>query len=727
MSRITRAATAAALAAAALSATATAPATAAPYLYAPSSGGTGVGQYAVPADGRLSPISGTPAATGTAPIAVAVAPDAKSVYVVNQGSRTVSQYDVGASGALTAKTPATVATGTAPDALAIAPDGRHAYVLNGDDDTLTVYDVDADGELHPRATPVATGPSPYAVALSLDGRNLYVTNPAGGTIGQYALAADGTPTPLAPPTVPATGPGPLVVSPDGASVYADSGVTGAVLMFDRQADGALAVKTPATTTSSDVLGGVTLAPDGHSLYGATSGTPAAIRQLAVSAGGLLTPLAPATVALPNGGSGSARQVTVAPDGDSVYAIDVAGGQIAQYDRRADGTLVAKSPAAVTRGAVAGLAVSPQADLSLTTASSATPAVVGQDVTFTLTATNGVGSGVGTARVATTIPSDVTLRSAPAGCSGSATVTCDVGPLAEGQSRSVTLTVRAVRAGTWSLPASVSALAPDPDTSNNSASASGTFEDRPGATTAPASAVGETTATLNGVAVTSGTGVTARFELGTTAAYGTTTAAAPVNADGVVSATASGLSPDTEYHYRLVVDNDQGASVEGADQTFRTAATPAPAPGPTVVTETVPGPTVTVPGPTVLVPVSVPGPTVTVAVPAPAPAKPAADTTRPVLSRVGLSPTRLSLRLSEAATVSATIDAGQTRHVRHAGRTRTTVSWARVQAVTLRTTAAETATAKLAHRLRPGLYRVTLRATDAAGHRSKTVTTRITLR
>jgi DNA-binding beta-propeller fold protein YncE len=732
MSRIIRAATSAALATAALSGTTTAAATAAPYLYAPGSSGAGVAQYAIAADGRLSPISGTLAATGAAPIAIVVSPDAKSVYVVNQTSRTVSQYDVGPNGALTAKAPATVPTGAAPDALAVSPDGKHAYVLNGDDSTLTVYDVDADGELHPRPATVATVASPYAVKVSLDGKNLYVTSP-GGTIGQYALAADGTPTPLVPPTVAATGAGPLVLSADGASAYVDSGTTGAVLMFDRLAGGALAAKTPAATTSTDVLGGIDLAPDGQSLYGATSAAPGAIRQLAVGAGGLLTPLAPATVALPSGsGATQARQVTVAPDGDSVYAIDIAGGQIAQYDRRADGTLVAKAPAGVAQNAIAALAVSPQADLSLTTASSATPAAVGQDVTFTLTATNHDGVGVGSARVVTTIPADVTLRSASAGCAGSATVTCDVGPLARGQSRSVTLTVRAARAGTWSLPASVSATAPDPDISNNAATASGTFEERPGATTAPASEVGQDAATLNGVAVTAGTGVTARFELGTTTAYGTTTAAAPVAADGVVSAAATGLSPDTEYHYRLVVDNDQGATVEGADQAFRTAAAPAPDPGPTVVTETVPGPTVTVPvpGPTVTVPgptvsVPVPGPTVTVVVPAPA--APAADTSRPVLSRVRLSATRLSLRLSEPATIDATIDTGRTRHVRDAGRTRTTVSWARVQRVTLRTTTAGTTTAKLARRLRPGRYRVTTRATDASGNRSRTLTTQITVR
>ena len=57
-----------------------------------------------------------------------------------------------------------------------------------------------------------------------------------------------------------------------------------------------------------------------------------------------------------------------------------------------------------------------------------------------------------------------------------------------------------------------------------------------------------------------------FEYGTTTSYGK--AAAASGTGGAVSATLTGLTPQTEYHYRLVATRD-GRRSEGADQTFVT--------------------------------------------------------------------------------------------------------------------------------------------------------------
>jgi hypothetical protein len=97
-----------------------------------------------------------------------------------------------------------------------------------------------------------------------------------------------------------------------------------------------------------------------------------------------------------------------------------------------------------------------------------------------------------------------------------------------------------------------------------------------ATTAPASSLGPTGATLNGSANTGGATGTVEFQYGSTASYGSatpltalpaaTTAASP-------SATLSGLAPATVYHYAIVLRTSYG-TFQGADQTFTTAATPA---------------------------------------------------------------------------------------------------------------------------------------------------------
>ena len=89
---------------------------------------------------------------------------------------------------------------------------------------------------------------------------------------------------------------------------------------------------------------------------------------------------------------------------------------------------------------------------------------------------------------------------------------------------------------------------------------------PAPTTGPASPVGANSATLTG-SFTAGAPALASFEYGTTTAYGSTT---PQQATppGPVSATITGLSASTTYHYRLVVDG-----VPGDDATFETAAAP----------------------------------------------------------------------------------------------------------------------------------------------------------
>ena len=75
----------------------------------------------------------------------------------------------------------------------------------------------------------------------------------------------------------------------------------------------------------------------------------------------------------------------------------------------------------------------------------------------------------------------------------------------------------------------------------------------------------------------GMSTTYRWQYGTTTAYGAQTAAvalASPGADQQVGATLTGLTPNTDYHYRLVATNAFGTTL-GADQMNRTAVTAAP--------------------------------------------------------------------------------------------------------------------------------------------------------
>ncbi|MCW2951007.1 MAG: putative antibiotic hydrolase [Conexibacter sp.] len=98
---------------------------------------------------------------------------------------------------------------------------------------------------------------------------------------------------------------------------------------------------------------------------------------------------------------------------------------------------------------------------------------------------------------------------------------------------------------------------------------------PTVATGAATMIRSDSATLTGLVTPNGTPTTYRFDYGTTAAYGSSTAARDAGS-GTVGVTASaglsGLQPATTYHFRLVTTNAGGIS-HGSDGTFTTVAAP----------------------------------------------------------------------------------------------------------------------------------------------------------
>jgi hypothetical protein len=100
---------------------------------------------------------------------------------------------------------------------------------------------------------------------------------------------------------------------------------------------------------------------------------------------------------------------------------------------------------------------------------------------------------------------------------------------------------------------------------------------PSAVTGAAKNVGQSTATVTGTVDPQGMATTYRFEYGTSASYGLQTAESDAGSGtGAVDASASltGLTTDTTYHYRVVATNAAGVD-RGSDHSFRTAAAPGP--------------------------------------------------------------------------------------------------------------------------------------------------------
>jgi hypothetical protein len=96
---------------------------------------------------------------------------------------------------------------------------------------------------------------------------------------------------------------------------------------------------------------------------------------------------------------------------------------------------------------------------------------------------------------------------------------------------------------------------------------------PTVTTGSATDVTQRTATLHGTLNPNASASAYHFEFGLDAAYGSATPTQDAGAGSAVIAVAApiaGLTPSTEYHFRLVAESDAGRA-EGPDMTFRTAA------------------------------------------------------------------------------------------------------------------------------------------------------------
>jgi phosphodiesterase/alkaline phosphatase D-like protein len=103
---------------------------------------------------------------------------------------------------------------------------------------------------------------------------------------------------------------------------------------------------------------------------------------------------------------------------------------------------------------------------------------------------------------------------------------------------------------------------------------------PAVSTEPATAVAQTTATLNATVDPEDEAVSdCHFEYGTSEAYGSSAPCSPSPGGGIsavsVSASVTGLSSSTAYHYRVVATNPTGTS-NSSDGTFTTPASQPPA-------------------------------------------------------------------------------------------------------------------------------------------------------
>jgi uncharacterized repeat protein (TIGR01451 family)/CSLREA domain-containing protein len=124
--------------------------------------------------------------------------------------------------------------------------------------------------------------------------------------------------------------------------------------------------------------------------------------------------------------------------------------------------------------VGAIELARSSNLGITGVAGPAVAHVGDAVTFTYTVTNAGPDATGGVSISATLPAGATLVSAPAGCSGTATVTCAIGSLASGSQAVRSLVITSSVAGALTIPASVSGNPTDPAAADNSVAPSATL-------------------------------------------------------------------------------------------------------------------------------------------------------------------------------------------------------------------------------------------------------------
>ena len=109
-----------------------------------------ISAYAIDtATGALTPVRGSPFATGKVPLYVTVDPAGKFLYVTNTQSGDVSGYSIDSAGSLTPVPGSTFRAGNTPAAITVDPSGKFVYVTDYSLNEIFAFTIEASGSLGP--------------------------------------------------------------------------------------------------------------------------------------------------------------------------------------------------------------------------------------------------------------------------------------------------------------------------------------------------------------------------------------------------------------------------------------------------------------------------------------------------------------------------------------------------------------------------------------------------
>ena len=451
-----------------------------------------VSAYLVGADCSLTPIPGSPFATGGVGIGAGLYAANRAevcgnnLYAANANviSNTITVFAINpATGELTTVGLPVTVPGTGDMNIACTPNGRFLYVARAGDNTISVFSRAANGLLTFVQTVGSGGNSPIDIKVSPNGAFLLVTNSFSNNVVPFTInQTDGTLT-MGTPIPTTTLPSEIEINCGAtlAFVGSDAGVN----VYSIGAGGALTpVMGSPFVRSGDVDRNIQLSPDERFLFVSHLGFNT-MSVLSVAADGTLTEITGSS--FPNTGGDQPQAAVTNAAGTCLFAFNNGLGATA-FSIAADGSLARVGAATGSPSGVGGIAaypaaICPMADLSVTKTVWST-GVVGSMAAYEITVSN-QGPAVATNVLVTDIlppgtsfvpGSCMTLvNGAPAGnCMVVGdNLTATFPAPASGQTATVKYTVMigalAGQLGTVTNAVSVSSDTPDPNPNNNTTS------------------------------------------------------------------------------------------------------------------------------------------------------------------------------------------------------------------------------------------------------------------
>ncbi len=161
------------------------------HVYAGNWGGTVSGYSIDPTTGNLTPVPGSPFAAGTQSAWVAIDPTSTYLYAINYGDSTISAYTIAGKGVLSPITGSPFALdGVNPDFAVIDASGKFLYVANQSSNDVSALTISSTGALTAvSGSPFAVGSSPRGLTIDPSNTHLYVSNTVSGDVSVFNINA----------------------------------------------------------------------------------------------------------------------------------------------------------------------------------------------------------------------------------------------------------------------------------------------------------------------------------------------------------------------------------------------------------------------------------------------------------------------------------------------------------------------------------------------------------